>query len=124
MKKDFSRTAVKVIQKTETTVLVEYKKDDLSERKIIPRSELGDGQVLDSVLDSGIPYGYPWEEISLSFDSFKFAEEMHQVGLWTVEDAMKNPQGLWSALNATYGDQISQVLQVARNELKGVHNGR
>jgi hypothetical protein len=120
--KEITRTKVNVVSKKGETVLVEYMQDGKSERKYIPANELGDGHVLDNVLHQGIPYGYPFEEIYLTFDSQKFANELHQVGVWTVEDTLKYPQKLWSALNATFADSISKILATALHEKRSKHH--
>ena len=111
-----SRTAVKVISKKEKTALVEYFQDDDLHRRYIPANEIGDGNVLDEVLQQGIPYGYPWEEIELKFDAKKLSYEMHKVGIWTEADALKFSHKVWSALNATYAVDISKILKVASLE--------
>ena len=117
-----SRTNVTVVSKKGETALVQYMLDGVLNRKYIPVKELGNGYVLDTVLDKGIPYGHPWDEINLTFDSNRFAHEMRQVGLWTVEDAMKSPQKLWSALNATLSDNVSNILKTAKLEIRSKHN--
>lgn len=113
---NFSRTQVQVVERKDKTTLVQYVDDGLTVRKYIPSVEVGTGQVLDKVLERGIPYGYPWGEIDLKFDSQKFANEMHAVNIWTVDDALKFPQKLWSALNATLADEISKILSTSLKE--------
>lgn len=116
----YPRTKVTVIQKGGNALLVQYMTSGFTERKYIPADQLGDGQVLASVLEQGIPYGYPFEEIQIEFDARKFANELHQIDIWTPDDALRNPQKLWTALNATYADNISKILETARHEKKGV----
>lgn len=113
---NISRTKVTVLHREGESVLVEYSQNGAVDRRYIPAIELGDKYVLDSVLNQGIQYGYPWDEIELKFDNQKFAAEMRNVGIWTVEDALQNPQRLWSALNATLADNLSIILKTASSE--------
>jgi len=122
--RDYSRSRVTVVSKKGETALVQYEVDGSATRKYIPVDEIGEGLVLDTVLARGIPYGYPWDEMEMTFDGQKFSNELHQLGIWTVEDALKYPQKLWSALNATYADNISKVLKLALHEKRSNHNGR
>lgn len=120
-----SRTEVRVIKQHGETLLVQYTLDGVLERKYIPVVELGDGRVLDEVLEQGILFGYPFDELEIVFDNQKFANELHQVGIWKVDDMLKNPKALWSALHATLADDISLVLETALHERKrSNHNGK
>ena len=115
-----TRTRVKVIQQKGESLLVEFAHDGNTERKYIPAATLGEGLVLDDVLEMGIPYGFPWDEIKLEFDRVKFAKQLHDVGIWTPAEALKYPQKLSAALYATLADNLSQVLNIAYLENKGV----
>jgi len=118
MTENAERSKVKVISRNGESALVEFALENGLQRKYIPLIEVGDGHVLNSVLSCGIDYGYTWEDIEIEFNSPKFAAEMHNVGIWTAEDALKNPQKLWSALNAILADNISKILQIAIQEKK------
>ena len=116
--KNISRTKVQVIQRTGESVLVEYQADGGYQRVFIPVLELGDGYALDDVLAQAIEYGFPWGECDLTLDPDKFTTEMRNAGIWTAEDALKNPQGLFTALNATFSPIVSEILNLARQENK------
>lgn len=119
-----NRSLVKPIRQKGDSVLVEYVESGATKRKFIPSSQLIDGLVSDEVLQQGIPYGYPWEELELTFDSQKFANEMHQIDIWTVEDALRNPAKLWSALRATLAGNLTNILETASSEKKrSKHHG-
>lgn len=120
---NITRTKVKVLQAKGASILVEFTRDEQTDRKYIPADKLGDGMVSDEVLDMGIPYGYPWEEIELSFDREKLAKNLHDVGIWTAADALKYPQKLSAALYGTLAENLSQILKIAYQENKGVKNG-
>jgi hypothetical protein len=121
--KTITRTKVKVLQAKGAALLVEFTRDEQTDRKYIPADKLGDGMVADEVLDMGIPYGYPWEEIELMFDREKLAKNLHDVGIWTAADALKYPQKLSAALYGTLAENLSQILKIAYQENKGVKNG-
>lgn len=109
---------ITVVKKNGGSALVEYIEGDEPVRKYVPVDQINDMQVNSEVLQQGIPYGYPWDEIQISFDSQKFAHEMKQVGIWTVEDALRSPQKLWSALRATLADNIKEILTISSQEKK------
>jgi hypothetical protein len=113
-----ANTIVTVVVHKDKSSLVQYVASGVLSRKYVPTYEIKGNMVSDEVLKCGIPYGHPWEEIELKFDSARFANEMHNVDIWTVEDAMKNPQKLWSALRATLADNLSTILVAARSEIK------
>lgn len=113
-----TRTKTDLVRKKGASALVQYQDGNILKRVYIPVDEFGDGHVLDDVLESGIPYGYPWEDLDVTFDGARFANELHNLDVWTVEDALNNPQKLWSALRATLSDNINEILTVASQEKK------
>ena len=119
-KENTTRLPVTVISTKGETALIQYLQDGQVTRKYIPVKELGDGHVLETVLARGIPYGYPWEDLEMKFDSVKLAHELHQRDIWTPNDALTFPQKLLSALNAVYADNISQILNIALKEKRSI----
>lgn len=113
-----NNTLIKVIQSKGQSTLVEFIHDGVSIRKFVPSDEVINGMVADQVLERAIPYGYPWSEISLTFDANMFEREMHNRELWTIEEALRNPKKLKSAIDATLASQLSSVLQIAHSEKK------
>jgi hypothetical protein len=117
-------TQVKSIRVKGNAALVEFVLSGKLQRKFIPASEIVNGAVADDVLNQGILYGYPWEDINITFDSERFADELHNVGVWTIEDALKSPLKVWAALNATLADGITAILQTASYEKKRGNHGK
>jgi hypothetical protein len=117
------KTLVTIIRQTGGSSLVQYVENDVLTRCIVPSVQVVDGMVADQVLAAGIPYGYPWGDISLTFDMHKFVNELHQIDIWTAEDLLKSPQKVWSALRAALADNLNNVLEIARNEHKGERHG-
>jgi hypothetical protein len=69
-------------------------------------------------LERGIPYGFPWEEIEIKFDMQRFAIEMHNAGLWTVEDVLREPKTLTGVLRKIFEASFKTVLETAFREKK------
>jgi len=116
-----SKTFVTTIRTKGNSALVQYVDDGVLTRKYVPAAKVfSDGLVADDVLEQGIQYGYPWEELSLAFDMQKFTNELRNADVWTVEDMLRTPQKLHSALNAAFADNIRNILEFAKQEKKGV----
>lgn len=120
LKLDSHKTPVTIIRKSQRgeSALVQYERNSMATRCTVPAAQIVDSMVADQVLAAGIPYGFPWEDIQLTFDTPKFANELHQADVWTAEDLLKSPQKLWSALRAALAENLSSVLEIARNEHK------
>lgn len=117
-----AKKVVKVLLQKGKSSLVEYTSEDLPERKYVPSSAVVNGTVACSVLDMGIPYGYPWREVQMQFDAVRFENEMHNAGVWTVQDALKHPQQVFNALHAMMSDTLAEVLNTASIEVKRSKN--
>jgi len=117
MKIQGEKTLVTVIRQKDKSSLVEFIAAGILTRKFVPTKEVVDGFVSDEVLEQAIPYGYPFDEIKLAFDSQKLVNEMHNVGVWTAEDALKNQQKVWAALCATFADALPIILETSKKEL-------
>lgn len=114
-----NKTLVTIIRTSGKSALVQYVAGGELSRKFIPSSEVVGNFVSDDVLEYGIQYGFPWGDIELKFDTACFANEMRNLDLWTVQDVMRSPQKLWSALRAALSDNLSNILEIAKNETKG-----
>ena len=116
-------TPIRIIAAKGNSTLVEYVIDGLLARRYVPTAQINGNIAPAEILERGIPYGYPWEEMQLKFDSARFADEMRKAALWTPQDVLKNPQAVWSALRATFTVNFTTVLEQARIESKkGVKN--
>lgn len=115
------KTPVTIVHESGDSRLVEYiDANRILHRVYVPASKVIDGLVIDEVLNHGIPYGYPWGEVDLSFDGEKFEDLLHQNGIWTLDDVLKNPQKVSEAIHATMADKLSKILEIAKLEKKGV----
>jgi hypothetical protein len=111
-------TLVTVLSTKGASTLVEYLKDGVVHRKYVPTTKVSNQFVADEVLARGIPYGFPWEEIEISFDMRQFAIEMHNVDLWTVEDVLKAPKKVTGVLRKIFEQSFKAVLEAAVQEKK------
>ena len=68
-------------------VLIEYERGDEVNRVLIPLKTLD--KVTDSVLDAGAQYGLKWAKVIEGADK-KLESELHQAGIYTKEDFIKN----------------------------------
>lgn len=106
--------AVIAIKSKADVSLVEFTADGLLLRAYIPTLEIIDGKAPEAVLLAGVPYGIDWEDVKLSVRSIDLANALRRAGIWTCEDAMKNPNGIISCLQAVYGVDLAALLKYAR----------
>jgi hypothetical protein len=114
---------VTVIADAGKSILVQYVDNGMLTRKTVPAHMVRNNQVYSEVLSQGIPFGYPFEEMPIEFNAQKFANELHNLGIWSVEDLLKQPRSILSALNAGFADNVANVLEIAKQEKKGVTHG-
>lgn len=114
-----SMTLVTVLSSKGASTLVEYlNADGVLCRKYVPANKVLDHFVADEILERGISYGFPWDEIEIRFDMQKFAVEMHNAELWTVEDVLKSPKKLTGVLRKVFEESFKTVLETALREKK------
>lgn len=106
---------VKVVRANEDNALIEYLFGGLLQRVTIPVDEIHDGKAADDVVMAGLPYGVPWEMMKLSASPIMLANALRNNGIWTYEDAIRNPRGIVSALQAAYGVDLAALLEYARD---------
>lgn len=112
-------TLVTVLSSKGESTLVEYlDADGVLCRKYVPTNRVLHRFVADEVLECGIQYGYPWDEIVINFDMGQFAREMHNAELWTVEDVLKSPKTLTGVLRKVFEESFKTVLETALREKK------
>lgn len=107
---------VTVISRKGSAALVQYVEGGMVHRKYVPLGVIDNSAVDGETLEQGIPYGYPWDELSISFDSARFANELHNVDVWTTADALRSPQRVTAAIRATISDNLKEVLTIASSE--------
>jgi hypothetical protein len=117
-KQQGAKTLVTIITSKGDSLLVEYMLDGVLYRKYVPTHKLEGNFISDEVLEAGIPYGYPWEEMDIKFDMQEFAVQMHNADLWTAADLLKAPKKLTGVLRKLFESQFKEILKEAENENK------
>jgi hypothetical protein len=105
---------VKVIKGNPDNSMLEFEIGGLLQRAIIPNNIIEDGKCQEDELQFGIPYGIPWENVKLSASSIDVANALRRMEIWTVEDAMSNPNRIIAALQAVYGCDLAALVMYAR----------
>lgn len=106
---------VKVITRSLGRMVVEWVEDGKLRRGELPQSDLiGEDQVEDHKLEWAVPYGEPWEEVTLQASSEELAEGLRRAGIWTVEDLERNPEVARAALMAAYALDFHSLLKLVR----------
>lgn len=101
---------VKIVEMRGESALVEWN----LKRAIIPASVIHDDlTVSQDELEMGIPYGIPWENITLTATSQALADHLRANGIWTREDLERNPSAAFGALQAVYGVDLAAIYQAA-----------
>lgn len=90
-------------------------------RVVIPRAFVdANHDVSADVLDVGIAYGIPWEELlALHASPADLARELRARGLFTAQDVQQHPQEVFSAIQSVYAVDVATVLRVAAQFSKG-----
>jgi len=109
---------IKLVSTKGNAALVQYTEDKKPARKYIPTDEIEDGAARDEVLSQGIPYGFPWDELSITVSAERFSDELHKNEIWTTQDALKHPNKVIAALHAALADNINEILSIASSETK------
>ena len=112
------RVRIITISRKGASTLVQYVDNGAVNRKYVPSKSIVENSVDAESLHRGIPYGYPWGEVNIVFDTQRFENELHNVDIWTTADALKYPQKVWSALRATLSENIKEILEIASSEKK------
>lgn len=106
-----------LIQSEDKTSLVEAKVDGQMVRVFIPTHKLTPDELPVSLLNAGIPYGVPFEEIFEAQASGEaVAKAMHDNGVWTVEDMRNRPEDAIAALQAAYRLDFAMLIKAAEEQ--------
>lgn len=109
-----------VVTQAGRVALVQWLDDSSLRRSHVPADEVKRGRCKRDVLEAGIPYGVPWEEIVESiinaqiFHPAAFADELRKHDIWTADDVEKNPRGVKRAIAAITGVTIGALMRAAR----------
>jgi len=114
-----TRDRVQIMSKKGSAALVQYTDESGKvSRKYIPAHEIEAETVPYEVLEQGIIYGFPWDELSIAVSAEILSDELHKNEIWTAQDALKHPNKVIAALHAALADNINEILSIASSETK------
>jgi hypothetical protein len=123
------RVRVRVVRRSGSAALVEWLDNESLRRATVPLSqiEFDDpkmGTVDEEILEMGIPYGLPWEEIigEIKITPSIIANTLRQHGIWTLEDIEGNSSKIVGALQAAYGLDMATLIRGAHDMRKEKHH--
>lgn len=111
-----NKTSVQILQVQNDLVLIQWEDADrIPQRTWVRQSHLSNvsGQTAE-VEDprNGFPYGVEfWRLVEMKATSKDFDRELKQRGIWTIADVRARPNEVIGALVATYGVDLSALLQ-------------
>ncbi len=107
---------VKVIERKGQVVLVEWQDAVGVQRGILPAKVVGDGQNVEyQDLMAAMPYGIPWERITLpQITLAQFAQAFREKGIWTEQDLQRKLPLARQAIQEVFGINLSFLLEAIR----------
>lgn len=115
-------TVATFIFRKKAATLVEYQKDGVPVRVVVPSDRVRqttDGSVVevsDKTLREGIPYGVPWsihiEDTAVTGADIE--KELHRFGIWTIEDYRKNPGAVQNAILAITANVMRSIAKTVK----------
>jgi len=111
---------IKPIFRKKMATLIEYVEDGVPYRVSVQSSSIvtkeKDSYVPRHLLDQGLPYGVPWSlKLNINMITPESLEiELHKAGIWTAEDALKNPSTVQSALLSALRINLGDLLRIAK----------
>ncbi len=105
---------VKVVKLDGAAAVVEFG----GKRVIVPREALDRSQRCErETFECGIPYGVDFETLFSGIavtTGVDIARELHNLGIWTVEDVMADSVRVRQAINLAHGTTLTTVLNSVR----------
>lgn len=104
------------------STLVEFATGDDIGRCYVPADKIEDDKVDKTVLEAGIPYGIPWEDVLPDLPKQQaqlLGRELRKHGVWTEEDT-NNVGAVKRAIGAVFGN-IYGMLQMAAKEVENAN---
>jgi hypothetical protein len=118
-----TKIIVKVLFRKKNAILVEYAEGDIFKRVSLPVSAVkldadkAHASISKEVLEAGIDYGVPWASKLPDFTvkGTDIENELHKVGIWTIEDYLRRPQDVNGAILSA-AKQIAQTIRIIAKE--------
>jgi len=108
---------VRVIYNHGKTSLVEWEANGLH-RAFIPVDQAQEGKVDAEVLETGMPYGLPWEKYikPTTVTPEQLANALRVAGIWTKEDLWNNPQSVMGAIQGVVGIHLGSLVEAVEKK--------
>lgn len=117
---------VNVISSKNGSAVISWVEDGTLQKGIIPSELIIGNEVVDEYLTMAIPFGIDWalalESVHRSVTVDDLAKELRRHGIWTLEDAQRNPQAVQGAILSAYGVSYATVMKAAE-EYQNLANG-
>jgi len=117
---------VKVINAKNQVALIEWREDGTVHRGIVPEEVIINETVRDDLISIVIPYGMDWEHLIadtlLNVTPQIISDNLHKVGIWTIDDLRGNPMVALGAIQTSYGLDFSILLRSAETFIKSEVN--
>lgn len=112
---------IKVIDKGYDRALIEWVEGGVPQRGFIPIEMLTGNMIPDNALSLAVPYGVDWAfELQGAIGNVTpdvIAKLLRSTGIWTLQDALKNPNAVLGALQQAYGIDLQVILRLAKESL-------
>ena len=109
---------VRVVKSKGESAVVEWVEDGKAFRKFVPLKLIKNQGVEEKELDKCPDYGVPWsKEIKPNLSSEDLEAALHNAGIWTAEDAVRNAGAVIGAINAAYKTDLGAILQAAKKHI-------
>lgn len=108
---------VRVIERRGGSCLVEWVAGGEAHRAFIPPEAWAPEGVTATVLERGVPYGVPWQDIRLPGGDLPaaLARELHNAGIWTRQDLVRNQRAAMGAVQAALGLHLGALNRFAHD---------
>ena len=114
-KKQPEMKTIRIVSSRGKGAVVEWVEKGKAFRKVVPVSKIKGKQIEQGVLDKSPDYGVPWaKEVNPNASAEDIEAALHNAGVWTSEDAMKNPQAVIGAINTAYKSDLAAILRAAK----------
>ena len=110
---------IDIIERKGQSALVEWPQGGDLRRAYVPASKIKDAKCDEDVLNAGLPFGVPWEELidASGLTPGAIAMELRRRGIWTSADIERNPKGVRRAVDAATGLTMGALHGLAAKKL-------
>jgi hypothetical protein len=104
-KKKVKHIIIQVVEQRGQSALVEWPQEGDLRRAYVPVDAISNAKCDEDVLNAGLPYGVPWEDLidASGLMPEAIGKELRRLGFWTAVDIEKSIQGTQRAINKATG---------------------